>query len=212
MSETPTQEYPSPWNLAEREGFQKLDLKLFVTPNDSLGMDAYCDKMLSIFGRWRLEEGEEIIDLADYAHVPNGPGVLLVGHRWQFSFDWEGGAPGLWFSTRKNLTGSLAERLTQAIRGLLEKSARLLAEPELQGVVEPRLGELQVVVNDRMRYPNTDEADAAFRPAVDEVVGRLYDGAEAAVEREADPERRLGYRIQIPDLGKTTLAELLQRL
>jgi hypothetical protein len=173
---------------------QKFDLRLFVDAQTDA--DTICDQMLAIFGRWRLEEGEEIMDLADYAHVEEGPGVLLVSHRWQFGVDWLSGRPSIFYATRKNLSGSLSGRLSQALGGLVEKSQRLLQEEELKGQIIPSPGELEIVVNDRLQFPNTEAGDGQMRPAVEEVLDRLYGDGRWEIEAQDDPGERLGYRIR----------------
>ena len=175
-------------------------------------MDAMCDLMLIVLGRWRLEEGEEILDLADYAHVPDGPGVILVSHRWHFGIDWAAGKPGLWYSSRKGLTGTVAERISQAVRGLLEKGNRLLAEKEIPSSVRPLSGDLEITFNDRLRYPNTPESDAQARPALQEVLTRLYGKAGFQVAGETDPGRRLGYRVRAAAVNSLSLEELARNL
>jgi hypothetical protein len=202
----------SPLDAPERQGLQRLNLKLFLEAAAGFDMDEISDRLLVVFGRWRLEEGEEIIDLADYAHVPEGPGIILISHRWHFGIDWDGGKPGLFFSSRKSLKGTLAERIAQALRGLLDKGERLLAEAEISPAVRPRCGELEIIVNDRLLFPNTAEADAQVRPAVGEVVKRLYGGAQVHVERESDPGRRLGYRVRAAVPASATIQELAGRL
>ena len=62
-------------------GLQRFDLKLHLDGPSDFDSDQADDALLAIFGEWRLEEGEEIIDLADYSHVPEGPGVLLISKR-----------------------------------------------------------------------------------------------------------------------------------
>src|SRR5437867_2091884 len=41
-----------------------------------------------------------LIDVADYAHVPDGPGVILIGHEVDYGIDLGGGRTGL-LTTRK---------------------------------------------------------------------------------------------------------------
>src|SRR5437867_6303133 len=41
-----------------------------------------------------------LIDVADYAHVPDGPGVILIGHEVDYGIDLAGGRTGL-LTTRK---------------------------------------------------------------------------------------------------------------
>jgi hypothetical protein len=197
--------------LKEREGFQKLELKLHLERAEGHDAETVSDRLLVVFGRWRLEEGEEIIDLEDYAHVPQGPGVILVSHRFHLGIDWGGGQPGLFYSTRKGLHGTLLERIQSAARGLLEKGRRLLREAEISPCFTPRAGDLEVIANDRLLFPNSSAGDSAFRPALEDVARKLY-GEGAVIEREPDPARRLGYRVRAPGADALALEELAARL
>ena len=179
-----------------REGLQKIDVKIGL--DVPAGFDF--DTLLEIFGRWRLEEGEGIIDLADYLHVPDGPGCLLVSHRWHFGIDRTGGVPGLFLSNRDGLEGTLEERYASAIRTTLEKGRRLLDEPSLSGL-SARPGDLQVAINDRVRVPNTDESDAEHRAALENVLGKMYGADEYTLERDADPAARLSYTVRASASG-----------
>jgi hypothetical protein len=192
----------------EEINLQKVNVKVFLDAAQGLEADA----LLAVFGRWRLEEGEEIVDLADYAHVPEGPGILLVSHRWHFGVDWDGGRPGLFYSSRKGLEGSLEERFAAVIRAGFEKGRRLLAEPELRGSAQPLAGELEVVINDRLLAPNTDQSDAALRPALEAALKRLYAGGSYELRRDADPSRRLGYRVSAAVPAGVTFEALISRL
>lgn len=193
---------------SSQSGLQKINVKMAIDAPSDLDLDV----LLTIFGRWRLEEGEEVIDLADYAHVDQGPGCLLVSHRWQFGIDQGGGEVGLFYSTRKDLKGSLAERFAQAIRGLVTKSARLLAEEEFPRTAKASCGRLEVIANDRLLLPNTDASDAAVRPELDTTFGRLYGADSFQVERETDPSRRLGYKVLAKSASGLSLDDLEKRL
>ena len=193
---------------SEIEGLQKIDVKFPLETTAEFNHDV----LLSIFGRWRLEEHEEIIDLADYLHVPDSPGCLLVSHRWQFGIDSGGGQPGLFYSSRKGLRGEADQRFTQVIQGCLEKGKRLLAEGEIPDSVRPRLGELNIVINDRVLAPNSDETDDVLAPGIRAVADRLYGKDGYEIERERDPRRRLGYLVRAKSADGLTIAELLRRL
>ena len=208
---TPT-DRQSPSERILAEGLQKLDIKLYLTLAAGLTQDEVWTRLIAVFGRWRHDEGEELVDLQDYAHVPNGPGIVLVSKRWVLSIDWSGGQPGVLLSTRRQLEGTLSERFVQATRLLLEKSLRLLAEEELKDVVKPRCGELSIAVNDRVLFPDADAADAELRPEVEKLVTKLYAGASCEIERASDSGSRLKYRARAQDTDALTLAELTARL
>src|SRR5688572_23843172 len=117
----------------DREGLQKIDLKLLL--EGPPGLDP--DFLLAIFGRWRLEQGQEIVDLADYAHVDRGPSCILISHRWHFGVTFTEGEPGLLYSARKGLSGTDEDRVLGAARALVTLARRLIAEPEFPREVRP---------------------------------------------------------------------------
>lgn len=186
---------------------QKIDVKMALDAPERYDWD----RLLAVFGRWRLDPNEEILDLADYLHVPGGPGCLLVSHRWHFGADFANGTPGLFLSTRKGLRGELADRFAGAIRILLEKGRQLLAEPELEGAISLRTGELELVVNDRMLVPDPIAGDELVRPAISRALDRLYGSDEWNAERDDRAGVRLGYRVRAAKHPRP-LEELLGRL
>ena len=106
----------TPTDRLLNSGLQKFDVKINVSLKNGVDQDDVCDRLLAVFGRWRSEEGEEIVDLQDYSHVPEGPGIVLVSKRWVLSVDWRGEQPGLYLSTRRNLDGTTSERLAASLR------------------------------------------------------------------------------------------------
>jgi len=62
---------------------------------------------IAVFHRWIQDRvcPEMLIDVADYRHVPNGPGVMLIGHEANYSLDSAKGRLGLLYS-RKQAGGS----------------------------------------------------------------------------------------------------------
>lgn len=189
-------------------GLEKINVKLFADAPPDFDYDV----LLAIFGRWRLEPGEEIMDLADYAHVDHGPNCLLVSHRWHFGLDLAQGKPSFMLSVRKGLSGSPAERISQALRLLLEKTRRLLSEPDCPGTLKPRCGEIEIVLNDRLAAPNTQETGLQWRPGLDQVLSRLYRSGDLEVLVEQDRARRLGWAVRSRAGASLSLDELLQRL
>ena len=202
----------SPSDRILAAGLQRLDLKLFVTVREGLSEDDLWDRMIAVFGRWRHDEGEDLIDLQDYAHIPNGPGIVLVSKRWVLSLDCAEGRPGVLLSTRRMLKGSISERFAQAMGLLFKKAARLLKEEELKGVLTPRSGDLSISVNDRVLFPNTDEVDAAMRPEVEALLAKLYGDACHKIERVVDPKARLSYRIEVGGQDGARLENLVKKL
>src|SRR5690349_9383466 len=73
-------------------------------------------KVIPVFHRWIQEElvGGLPIDVADYRHVPSGPGVMLIGHESNYSLDLEFGRLGLLYNRKLPAQGSFEEKLRDA--------------------------------------------------------------------------------------------------
>jgi hypothetical protein len=148
-----------------------------------------------------------LIDVADYAHVEDGPGVLLVSHEYNIFADRFDGRPGL--TVQRKVRGSAGvDSLIETLQvGLLAVEA-LSGEASLPGS-KFRVDQVEIIANDRLHAPNSDEGWTAVEPALRDVARRIY-GDSARVERTAsEPGQRLTARIsgEVADAGK-----LLERL
>jgi len=171
---------------------QKINVKI------SLASAVDADRLLPVFGRWRLEEGEEIVDLADYCHVPEGPGVLLVSKRWHFGIDFADW-PGLFYSSRaassdpaQRLSGDLESRVSSVFRACVEKSVKLLAEPELADV-SAACDKIEIIFNDRLLMPNDAPTAALAEPAVRALCDEVWGAGESELRHDENPGHRLGW-------------------
>jgi hypothetical protein len=150
---------------------QRIQIKIAADAPSGLRLDPF----LEIFARWRKEtHPAEWVDLADYAHLPRGPGIVLAGQRCNIAFDLADPGPGILYTAKKGLSGSHTERLSAAMQWCLEFSKRLIAEPEFPKDVRLRTDSLELRFNDRLETPNTPETAAELRPAVEQVLNALY--------------------------------------
>ena len=158
---------------------QHFRVKLFATPQSH----PHLSDAIPVFHRW-IQEGrvpERAIDVSDYEHVPNGPGIILVCHEAIYGLDQGKGRLGLLYNRRTVLDGSVEDRLRQAIKAA-ESAARLLEqEPEFAGKLHFDRNAWEVAVNDRALAPNTDATWAALEPVIQSVF------AGYRVERASDP-------------------------
>jgi hypothetical protein len=176
------------------EDLQRIGLKLFVADGFALRPRAF----VPVFHRW-IQAGaigdQLLIDVADYEHVVDGPGVVLVAHEGIFSVDGGDGRTGLAYVRRAPSPGPLAERLRTITRTLLGACRQLEEEPALDGRVRFRGDELQIFANDRLRAPNNAESLTAFEPAVRELARTLYGDARCTITPLPDRRERLGMRV-----------------
>ena len=172
------------------DALQRVDVKqlLDTPPNPDI------DIFLAIFDRWRQlsDHASDWVDLADYAHMPTGPGILIAGKRDTFAINLNPPGPGLLTSGRGGLSGGLEDRFREAFRRARELNAALLAEPEFPASFRVVEGAWEVFLNDRLRFPNTSDSDRRVRRALAAALGR----APESLVRHADPGGRLGYSLR----------------
>jgi len=187
---------------------QKIALKFFVRDAQA----ARLKEFVPVFHRWiqtRAVEGL-LIDVADYSHLENGPGVTLVGHDSDYYLDTMEGPLGLLYTRKAPLQGPLEGRLRACLRTALTACAKLEDEPEFDGRLRFAGGEALFLANDRLAAPNTAEAFAALRPDLSAAFSRLYGGPVELHREAADARRRLAIRI-VGDPA-ADVATLLRRL
>src|SRR6266545_7349884 len=134
---------------------QHVNVKFYLEGPETVNLADYA----AIFNAWiqqqRLEE--LLIDVADYLHVHNGPGIMLIGHEADYSLDHRAGRLGLLYNRKAQLDGTTHEKLAQAVRAALT-AAQIL---EKENGLKFNGSEVQLIVNDRLLVPNIAETFAA---------------------------------------------------
>jgi hypothetical protein len=187
---------------------QKINIKFFVAEPNRVSLDSFVD----VFHSWIQASDGEYYDIADYGHVPAGPGIVLVADKANISIDNNENRIGLLYNGKRPLDGSNREKLAASVRSALTYCRRLEDEPSLEGRVRFRGEEAVVIINDRLIAPNTDETFSALRADIEALATRLFGQSEFTLERESDPRRRFGVRIRAATpLTTKTLLENLQQ-
>jgi hypothetical protein len=169
------------------------------------------ERFIPVFHRFIREQvfGELAIDVADYEHVPEGPGVALIGHAYDFYWDAGEGRPGLAY-TRKRDVKAPAERLPDALRQLARCAGLLEAETTLSGL-RFRTDEIFVRALDRLNAPPTDAGFAELESELRGLGQKLYAGAAVDVARVGEARDPLSARLTAKGTAPS-LAELVSRL
>lgn len=193
-------------DMANREGqsldnLVKLDLKVLTGGEP----EAEPEEFIPVFHRWITERvlPELLIDVADYSHVHEGPGVLLIGHDAIYAYDLSRGEPGLLYSRRRETSAELEgiDTLERRIESLLTcafQACELIeAEPQLEGRVVFDRHRLELRVNDRL-VPGDEETVAALGTAFERTVaaaGGANGSAPVKVTRIGEARERLTFRV-----------------
>jgi hypothetical protein len=187
---------------------EKLQLKLFAQPGTAIALEAF----IPIFHGWIKHKllPELLIDVANYAHVPNGPGVVLIGDACDYFMDESaGGRLGL-LHNRKRHAPPPAARLQDAFRRTVQAALLLEREPTVAGKLQFRTDEWLFRVNDRLAARNEAAAFAALKPELDSTCAALFPGAQVTIEPVGEARQLLSARIAVNPAP--TLAALRERL
>jgi hypothetical protein len=152
-----------------------------------------------------------LVDVADYAHVHNGPGTLLVAHEANFYADRIDGRLGLTYSRKQPAPGEFIDRLRQAVTAALEAAVRLEDDPRLAGKLKFGTGEMTIRIPDRLLAPNTMETYQQVRGDIEKVAGDLYGAGNFDVEHVLS--EKLPFEVRVMATGSLLDASgLLNRL
>ncbi len=177
---------------------QHVNVKIFVEDDDVVDPERF----IGAFHRWIRDRvlDELLIDVADYRHVPDGPGILLAGHDALYSMDHTGGRWGLRYNRRTVLEGSDEDRIRQAFDAAAWACA--LLEEELRDDTGLRFSrtEFEVFVNDRALAPNTPETYAGYKADLEAFAQGLLGSGDFELEHHERVHDRFGVTVH---LGKS---------
>ncbi len=186
---------------------RKIDVKVFVE-GDSLPA---LSELVPVFHGWiqqRRVPDELLIDVANYAHVPDGPGVMLIGHEGHYSLELTGGA-GLLYSQRRP-SGELdfTQALSRAVRQTLLACSLLEGESSLSTPLRFRADRWFVRINDRLHAPNQPSTWERVEPACRAALSRLW-GEELTLAPVAPGRELFGFHVS--SSAKLSVADLMAR-
>ena len=185
----------------------KLQLKIYATPESAKAIEP--EALIPVFHRWIKAKvlPELTIDVANYGHVPNGPGVVLIGHGSDYFIELGEGRLGLLYS-RKRSGPAEEERLSDLARRALYATTLLEQEAALGGKLRFATNELLFRINDRLAAPNTDATFAALRGELEALGQRLFAGP-VTLRREGGPKEL--FTVRLTSAAPAPLATLLER-
>jgi hypothetical protein len=178
----------------------KIQIKLFAE------RDVHVDPYVSVFHRWIRESvlPELLIDVADYAHVPDGPAVVLIGHESDYALDRGAAKLGLLYVNKRG-----AVDFPAALRRTLRAAELLHAETSLSERVSFRTDELSLRVADRLNAPNNDDTYERFLPELRAGLESLYGASSFELSRVGSERELFGVRVRVSN--PPSFAELVKR-
>ena len=166
---------------------QHVDVKIFV--EGDLAVDPA--RFIELFHAW-IKEGSEdelLIDVADYRHVPDGRGVLLVAHEADYAMDHNAGRWGLRYNRKAPVDGTNADRIGQALRAAASACSRLEDSLAGEGPLKFSRQEFELSINDRALAPNTPETFAALKPELEAAFSDIFGPGDFTLTHQSDPRQ-----------------------
>jgi len=188
--------------------FQHVNVKFLVKNPEAVDLAL----LIPVFHRWIQGQvcEELLLDIADYSHVPEGPGILLIGHQADYSVDNRNGRLGVRYNRKAPFDGTNQDRLKQAACSALKALQRLEREAALGGKISFNAHDVELFINDRMLAPNREDTRRAFEPDFKALFDKLFRGTEYSLSYDTDPRRLLWLSARS---SKTfSIAELISNL
>lgn len=165
---------------------QRIGAKFFAAEPASLRLEEF----IPIFHGWIQKQalpGHLLIDVHNYSHIHQGPGILLVAHEGNFSIDLSDGRPGLMYYRKTPTALAPAEHLATILRSALQ-ACRLL---EKDAHMRFNMDEFVMTANDRLNAPNDDQTLVSLKPAVENALQRTFEATPFQLSRTSlDPKER----------------------
>ena len=186
---------------------QRVGVKVFVEDQEAFDRA----RMIDVFHRWIQEDRltGTLVDVHDYTHVPEGPGVLLIAHEWHLRTDEAGGRIGLEYELKREGSGTLAERLREGIVSVLEAAAALEQDTAGENPVRFATREMAFRFTDRLAVQPTEAAFDEVTGELDDVLAGLYGGVPIEFERVGHARGPLTLHMRVIGEGEWSLDELV---
>lgn len=187
---------------------QHINVKIFVEDPRALDLHAF-NPIFQTWIRQRVTD-EVLIDVADYLHVPEGPGMVLIGLEADYALDNTDGRWGLKYNRKASVGGKNTDRIRQALKAALSACERLEKEPRLNNKIKFVTTEFQVFVNDRALAPNVPKTWPQCEKDFREVFSKVLGENSLRFELVKNPRSLFGFHVY--SKNSQSMQDLIKRL
>ena len=152
--------------------------------------------ILPIFQRWIQQRSVPgmLIDVIDYKHVPEGPGIVLIADEADYAWDLGDGAVGMRYIRKRALPETLAEALRLCF--LHAQIAAQTLESEAPDAIAFDFGAAEITFFDRLYYPNERQVAQATLHEATATLREVFGQAVRVDWLHKDPRFLLTLRCQ----------------
>ncbi len=176
---------------------QKFGIKLFFKPNGSYPSKDF----IPVFHNWIQTNAvpeQMLIDVIDYSHIPDGPGIMLIAHEGHYSLDRENMQPGLLYLQKTKMEGDFQKRFESVFATSLQ-TANLLIKNEIGSEVDFQSNSFRFIANDRLLAENNEENQELFSKTFDEMLIEKYPNGKWVIEDYSQEGERLAFTVKFQD-------------
>ena len=176
---------------------QKFGVKLFLNTNGNYDSKDF----IPVFHSWIQEQvvsDHLLIDVADYSHIPDGPGVMLIAHEGHFSLDQENHQPGIMYMRKTDIMGDFTERFKNVLEIVIQ-AANNLSDNNINKEVDFISNSFRFITNDRRIAENTLENQNLYQDEVQKILAEVYPNNTVQYEDLSSENERLAFTINFSD-------------
>ena len=172
---------------------QKFGIKLYLNTNDNF----YAQDFIPIFHGWiqdKTVDDHLLIDVADYSHIQDGPGVMLVAHEGHYSLDQENRQPGIMYMRRTEIAGGFNDRFIKVFNTTIQAANRL-RDNNLNKEIDFIHNSFRFMANDRRVADNTLENQNLYKDEVQKALTELYPICNVKYKDISKENERLAFTV-----------------
>ena len=172
---------------------QKFGVKLFINTNGSYSSKDF----VPVFHNWiqdKVIDDHLLIDVTDYSHIPDGPGVMLIAHEGNFSLDQENQHPGIMYMRKTEISGSFKERFNKVLSTVV-KAANRLNDNNISKQVDFKLNSFRFIANDRLYAENTADNQGLYKRKIQKALDGKYSDSQFEFRDVSDKNERLAFTV-----------------
>lgn len=173
---------------------RKVQIKIYAETAQDAALDSYIPAFHRLIQNNTLEE--LLIDVAYYGHVPQGPGVVLVGHAADYSLDQGEGRPGLCYFRKRDLPEE-ANLVQDALRHVLHAASVLAADQDIHGPRQFGSDELLLRFPERLYVKNDQAGFEQLRPTIESALAQVFPGKKYTLHQEGEAREPLTIRASL---------------
>lgn len=175
--------------------FHKINVKFFAEK----GSDIPLHDFIPVFHRWIQQDKLEgfLVDVTEYTHVHQGPGVLIIAQEANYSVDEALGKRGFMYAQKRVPEKKAEEYLKTAFRRTLQAASFLENEKEFAGKLKFATGHFEVTINDRLAAPGGSASQAEIEKVLKPFLDNLYGAGSYQLTGEKDAKKLAGFEVKV---------------